>query len=170
MISDCRFIKNMDFIADIMKHKSKNSEKFLFECGKYKIDDFEIDFTKIIYVLLFSDIHDVIIKIPYKRKNDNKILMEIEFIIRFNSKQINKIKLIDYFSHSNTKLKYEVLEDIYIIIGEYEKCYELNIDFNELKCKDKPQKLCYACIGFEQPIYLLEIIDEDHYYNIFFNK
>ena len=61
------------------------------------------------------------------------------------------------------------MESHYIPVNEsyHHKYYEFNRDFKELTCKDKdkPRKICCVYKGLNQPIYLWEIVDDNHYHD-----
>ena len=51
----------------------------------------------------------------------------------------------------------------YSTLGMY-NYFDFEINYDNLKIRDKQQRLCYACDDPDQLNYLLVIIDEDNYY------
>ena len=103
MINDSRFVKNKQFIEDMLKQKPDISLKCVLksvmDCnyGRINEDDVAINTTKILYALVIPKLHYVLINIPYETKNGNKIICQINIFLTISENNISKMQLIDFF-------------------------------------------------------------------------
>ncbi|KAK8898477.1 hypothetical protein M9Y10_000766 [Tritrichomonas musculus] len=169
MCNDCRFVKNKQFIKDMLQYTSEKTVKSLInsgDCGKIDFQDIKIDTTKIIYSLITHELYHIIIDIPYKTKKDNIFFCQLSIYLSISNDIISKNQLIDYFAESKGKINYEIVSMKYATLGIH-NYFAKEINYDELIEKNKRQRLVYACNDPDQPYYLLGLTDED---NLYFNS
>ena len=161
-------MRNQKIIEDIQQQNLEIYVNPLIKssyCSGTTFDDIELDTTRIVYILVMHELHHVLIQAPFKKKENNEIICEVDIFISISDNNINKSQIIDFFAESKGKINYKIEEMNGSTIGEY-NYYDFEIKYDILMNKDKEQRLCYSCDDTDELYNMIAVIDENDYYTI----